>query len=156
MISTADSFCQKNLSNKTIDSLLFQIEKLQNTKSDTSIFQLQCWDTAKGNYVDSALCIYTIDLNKNTLVKAECISHSDHTNITYYFKNKRFIAALVDNCNEFPSWKGTKHYFNKPNEFNQSKILMRDIGSETEKEVRAYLSLEAYSILKYFNSQKNY
>ena len=46
--------CQKTLTKKDIDSLITNIEKIQNPEIFRETHELASWDTSRGNYQDSA------------------------------------------------------------------------------------------------------
>lgn len=148
IFSTGFLFAQKN-----IDKKINGIEVLTNKKVYRDTSQLKGWSVERGNYLDTAIYIYTVEINSNVLVKATYIQLSDSKNITYYFDDSRLIAAKIILDNDFPSWHGSLHYFKKPNKLDSPEIIDKVLGSETEADIRKFLLHDGYQILKYFQQQ---
>lgn len=156
LLFTIEGICQKTLTKKDIDSLVTNIENIQNPETFSETHELKGWDTSRGNYQDTATYQFTIDSRNKRLLKAIYKQESDNRNIIYYFFTDGLIAAKIVSDSDFPSWSETIHYFGNISKKQKPKLVVRDLGSQTENDVREFLLFEGYSTLKYFNSQKKH
>ena len=111
------------------------------------------WDTIQGSYTDTAIYQFHYDRQNKSLALMSLVQPSDNRHISFYFFRNRLIAARIISDIDFPSWSNKLVYFNDPYKYNKD-VIVREVDSEKEKDVRNSLLLEAYSTLEYFNSKK--
>lgn len=149
------SSCHLKLSKKTIDGLVNNIENLKGIKAYTNFHEMIGWDKSRGNYLDTMIYQNIMDSNNNHLVKSIFKWMGKNENISYYYFNDKLIVGKIGSYDQFTSLKGTTYYFDTAGKYERRIFDSDKIRSEKEADVRKFLLAQAYSILDYFNSEKN-
>ncbi len=154
LLFASEGQSQADFSVKTIDSLIGKIGRSKDLKMVSEVQRVKCWSAERGNYYDTVSYAYSVTRKEGKLAMASFKEKGKNRDILYYSSGGRTIAAKVPSDSEYPSWRGTTHYFKAPYKRDSQSVLLLDIGSTTEEDIRQVLQHDGESILRYFRSAK--